>query len=194
MKTAPAGVSPPDEGLDPEPYGRGMDPMTKPTGPRGRRRHVRDIAWLLARVEIDPLTGCWNWTGIRNHRGYGRYHYTIDGAILNGSAHRLALELRLGRPIAPELNACHSCDNPPCCNGDHLFEGTTLDNLMDCRQKGRAYVRRGQDHGMAKLHAADIPLIRAAIAAGDRNPAIAARFGVSPTSISNIRTGKAWRD
>jgi len=161
-------------------------------GPHGRNRHIRDLAWLMARVELDPETGCWNWTGVRNHRGYGRYHFATDNGIKNGSAHRLALELALGRPILDGMNACHRCDNPACCNAAHLFEGTTLDNLTDCRAKDRARWRSGEDHGMAKLTAADIPLIRAAIAGGERNPSIAARFGVSPTSISNIRTGKAW--
>jgi len=161
-------------------------------GPIGRRRHVRDINWLLARVEIDPVTGCWNWTGIRNHHGYGRYHYTIDGAVLNGSAHRLALELHLGRPILPDMNACHRCDNPPCCNGEHLFEGTTVDNLNDCRNKGRDFVRRGEDHGMAKLTDADVARILAALATGETQSSIAKRHNVSQPTISRIKKEGGW--
>jgi hypothetical protein len=160
----------------------------------GRRRHIRDLEWLMARVEIDPMTDCWNWTGIRNHRGYGRYHFTTDdGRVLNGSAHRLALELALGRPIQPGMNVCHHCDNPPCCHAEHLFEGTTAENQRDCRSKGRTRWRDGEEHGMAKLTAEDIPLIRAALAAGETQRSCAKRFGVSGTSISNIRAGKAWR-
>jgi hypothetical protein len=168
--------------------------MTETTdAPRGRKRHVRDLAWLLARVEIDPETGCWNWTGIRNHRGYGRYHYTTtDGTVLNASAHRLALELALGRPIEADMNGCHRCDNPPCCNAAHLFEGTTADNQQDCREKGRARWRAGEEHGMAKLRAADIPLIRVALASGETQRSIAQRFGVSQASISRIKHGKGW--
>jgi hypothetical protein len=162
------------------------------TNPIGRKRHVRDLAWLLKRVELDPATGCLIWTGVRNHRGYGRYHYTTDGAVLNGSAHRLALELALGRPLLPGMNACHRCDNPPCCNAEHLFEGTTEDNQRDCREKGRTRVRRHEEHGMAKLRNDDIPVIRAALAAGESQSSIAKRFGVGQARISEIKNGKAW--
>ena len=32
---------------------------------------------------------------------------------------------------------CHKCDRPPCCNPDHLFVGTQLDNVADMLAKGR---------------------------------------------------------
>jgi hypothetical protein len=168
--------------------------MTENSEPRrcGRRRHVRDSTWLRARVEIDSESDCWVWTGIRNHRGYGRYHYTTDDGVLNGSSHRLALELALGRPLRPGMNACHRCDNPPCCNADHLFEGTTADNQQDCRVKGRARQRRGQEHGMAKLRDADIPAILAALAAGVSQRSCARRFGVSQPTISRIKKHDGW--
>jgi hypothetical protein len=31
----------------------------------------------------------------------------------------------------------HSCDNPPCCNPDHLSLGTHLQNMAECRAKDR---------------------------------------------------------
>jgi hypothetical protein len=146
----------------------------------------------MARVELDPDTGCLNWTGVRNHRGYGRYTFSTDDGIKQGSAHRFALELALGRPIAESMNVCHRCDNPPCCNAEHLFEGTTLDNLLDCREKGRDRHRDGERHGMAKLKDADIPAILAAVASGEPQTSIARRFGVRQSTISRIRTGKGW--
>jgi HNH endonuclease len=169
--------------------------MTDPIGAspkRGRKRHTRDIEWLRARVEIDPETGCWNWTGVVNHRGYGRYHYTTDSRVINGSAHRLALELALGRPLIEDMNACHTCDNPPCCNAEHLFEGTTDDNQQDCRNKGRARWRAHEDHGMAKLKNEDIPEILAACAAGESQTSCAKRYGVSQPTISRIWNRKGW--
>lgn len=159
----------------------------------GPKRHKRDIAWLQDRVKVDPHSGCWVWTGVVNHRGYGRYHYTTDDRILNGSAHRLALELALGRPIRPGMSALHRCDNPPCCNGEHLFEGTQADNLDDCRDKGRERPRFGERHGMARLKESDIPLILAAIAAGESNRSCGERFGVSAGTIWRIRSGAGWR-
>lgn len=52
-------------------------------------------------------------------------------------AHRVALELRLGRPIRPGLVACHTCDVANCVNPSHLWEGTQAENLADMRAKGR---------------------------------------------------------
>jgi hypothetical protein len=39
--------------------------------------------------------------------------------------------------IPPGLLVCHSCDNPPCCNPNHFFLGTALDNNGDAKRKGR---------------------------------------------------------
>lgn len=33
---------------------------------------------------------------------------------------------------------CHTCDNPPCCRGSHLFLGDALANMQDKVAKGRA--------------------------------------------------------
>lgn len=163
--------------------------MAKSNGPK---RHVRDINWLRTRVVIDPDTGCWNWTGWTNHRGYGRYNYSTDGGVLHGSAHRLALELALGRPIAPGMNACHRCDNPPCCNGEHLFEGTTSENAIDSYTKDRHLRMRGELNGHAKLKRSDLPAILAALAAGEFQKDVAKRYGVNQSQISRIKNGKAW--
>ncbi|MGH7024521.1 MAG: HNH endonuclease signature motif containing protein [Caulobacteraceae bacterium] len=56
-------------------------------------------------------------------------------------AHRLAWELANG-PIPDGLLILHKCDNPVCCNPDHLFLGTAADNHADCAAKGRAAFQR----------------------------------------------------
>jgi hypothetical protein len=61
----------------------------------------------------------------------GRDYGTVP---LNGRTiyvHRLLLERKLGRPIRPGYLALHTCDNPSCCNPDHLYEGTYSDNILD---------------------------------------------------------------
>jgi hypothetical protein len=75
--------------------------------------------------------GCWEWQGSRVSNGYGH----ING-IGNGYAHRAAWELTYG-PIPDGLQVLHRCDNPPCVRLDHLFIGTTLDNMRDRDAKGR---------------------------------------------------------
>jgi hypothetical protein len=83
---------------------------------------------LKAGVTIDPKTGCHVWTGSKYGRGYGN---------LQIATHRLAWELANG-PIPEGLSILHRCDNPACCNPDHLFLGTQADNMADKVRKGRA--------------------------------------------------------
>jgi hypothetical protein len=57
------------------------------------------------------------------------------------------LALFLGRGIdAGMFLACHTCDNPPCCNPAHLFPGTNSDNVQDALSKGRFIMPSGDSH------------------------------------------------
>ena len=81
---------------------------------------------------VPQPSGCVEWSGHRNEKGYGRIG-TLGGAI---SAHRLAWKLAFGE-IPNGLCVCHSCDNPPCVNVEHLWLGTHADNAADKVAKGR---------------------------------------------------------
>ena len=77
--------------------------------------------------------GCMEWSGRVDRKGYGRV--TVNGKHL--AAHRFAWELANG-PIPDGLHIRHFvCDNPPCCNPEHLLPGTHADNMADMVAKGR---------------------------------------------------------
>ena len=100
----------------------------------GLRRYVEERRATEPSFDerVDRSAGpgaCWPWTGPRHSAGYGLFRRQY--------AHRLALESALGRPLGSGMEACHSCDNPPCCNPAHLFEGTHQDNVRDMAAKGR---------------------------------------------------------
>ena len=84
----------------------------------------------------EPMSGCWIWIGARGRKATASSssrHAKSKGLI---AAHRVAWMMYRGRLPAHVL-ACHRCDNPPCVNPSHLFEGTHGDNSRDCVSKGR---------------------------------------------------------
>jgi hypothetical protein len=82
---------------------------------------------------IEPNTGCWLWTGAYTWNGYGRFHLIGKGVV---RAHRHSYEMKCGK-IPEGLVACHKCDQPACCNPDHIFIGTQQDNVDDREYKNR---------------------------------------------------------
>ena len=85
----------------------------------------------------------------------------------------------------------HTCDNPPCCNPQHLVLGTTMSNIQDKIRKGR--MKRCAEHGSAKLTWADVLEIRALYPQMSQDR-LAARFGVSQPSISASLRNITWKD
>ena len=127
---------------------------------------------------------CWEWQAALCTGGYG--------SAWNGRsvlAHRMAYELHNG-PIPGGLVVRHRCDNPRCVNPAHLELGTQADNVRDRVRRGRSRYLHGEQNHQAILTASQVEEIRQSPMTGK---ALAAAYGVSPMTISNIRTGKSWR-
>lgn len=131
---------------------------------------------------------CWLWTGHTNHAGYGTLG--IDGGP-DQFAHRLSYELHVG-PIPEGMRVCHTCDNPPCVNPAHLFPGTNADNMEDKVRKGRQM--RGSRQHFAKLTEETVVEIRRRYAAGGiMQKDLAAEYGVSRGTMSQLLSGQLWK-
>lgn len=131
-------------------------------------------------------SGCIIWTGAKFKHGYGRVN--SGGKFLK--AHRIAWELHNKTTIPEGLMILHSCDNPPCCNPDHLSPGTALQNTRDMYDRGRDNHERGEARYCAKMNEEKVREIRAS---GESVSALAKHYRVNPGTISNIRTRKRWR-
>lgn len=105
-------------------------------------------------------------------------------------AHELALTFTTGETRMYGLDTCHSCDNPICCNPDHLRFDTRQSNVDDAT--GRSRHAHGDTNGASKLTEDDVVLIKSRITAGATQKQMAEEFRVAPSTISMIVSGKRW--
>jgi hypothetical protein len=141
--------------------------------------------WFDSKLIRTP-TGCMEWSMCRSVQGYG--FVQVKGKNLK--SHRLSLERQLGRPISPTMSVLHSCNNPPCCNPEHLREGTHQENMDDKLRSGRQ--PRGETNGRAKLTLTQVEEIKANVN-GLTQYQLADLYGVKRPCIWKIQRGKLWR-
>lgn len=147
----------------------------------------KDVQRFWVKVgPVDPNTGCMIWKAHKLKEGYGRFGLAGKSHL----AHRLAWLFSKGS-IPDNLFVCHRCDNPSCCNPDHLFLGTASQNSQDRNDKGRAYIVYGEAHHNVKLSTAQVNEIKTLLTNSDISKAeIARRFNVSRRLILNISKGE----
>ena len=133
---------------------------------------------------------CWEWQAASNARGYGTFGANGKSCL----AHRLAWELVNGA-IPEGMLVCHTCDNPKCCNPQHLWLGTNAENIEDMRRKGRARARRGASNKNAKLSMDQAREVRRLYSAGGvSQQAIADALGVTQRVISLIVRNVSYKE
>lgn len=153
-----------------------------------------DIARFWSLVKHGASNECWMWQMRCDDDGYGLFY--AGGKTYR--ANRVALFLKDG---LLDALACHTCDNPPCCNPDHLFDGTAKDNSLDMRQKGRGFRgdhvpyenrKRGEENGNSKLTEDIVRQIHQMLIDGHLQREIAEKFDVEQVTISAIKHGRVW--
>ena len=90
------------------------------------------IERLERKLDRDPLTGCWNWTGVRVRGLYGLIRVGETGNWRKAYVHRVSYEHHVG-PIPEGLELDHLCRNPRCANPAHLEPVTHGENCSRAR-------------------------------------------------------------
>lgn len=149
--------------------------------------------------KVNKTESCWIWIAGKSNK-YGNFNF-------NGKqyrVHRLMWESLYG-PIPHGMVICHKCDNPPCCNPDHLFIGTQKDNIQDAARKGRIRNHmgcnggsefnptRGENNGLAKLTEPDVKAIRELASQGHSSWVLAKQYGVDPSAIRQVVKRQTWK-
>lgn len=139
------------------------------------------------KVDVRSADECWPWKPDQAQRPHGYGQFKVNGQMM--SANRVALALVLG-----ELReqALHTCDNPPCCNPAHLFEGTQIENILDMHAKERQALSNGESNGRHKLTWPEVREIRTRLSRGEQQRKLATEYGVSKSTIGFISTGETW--
>jgi len=156
-------------------------------------------------VKIGKENECWEWKGSKDDHGYGRVRYQGK----EYKSHRLAWILKSGS--TEDIFVCHRCDNPPCCNPNHLFLGTHQENMDDMVKKGRYGKKRnlpkGKKHwsylhpektssceknGSAVLDRKKVLEIREKAKDGQSHRSIAKEYGVAKSTVTFIIQRKTW--
>ncbi len=127
-------------------------------------------------------TGCFQWTAFRDKEGYG--YFRKGGKPRTVKAHRFAWTLLRGE-IPHGRQVLHSCDNPGCCNVEHLFLGNNSDNVADRVAKGRS-----KSFGW-KLGAGNARIIRSST---KTMAALADEFGIAISTVKRIRSRTIWKN
>lgn len=141
---------------------------------------------VFARCVAGP-NGCIVWTGFKDKDGYGKIKENGKGT----GVHRAILQVKLGRKLNDGEQSLHECDNPSCCNPNHLWAGSTQDNTADKTKKGRAL--KGESLHLSKLTEDQVREIRQLRFCGVPGSGIAKWFGITNAVVYQIANRKTWK-
>lgn len=147
-------------------------------------------------------SGCIEWQGSISQAGYGQISIDCKSVLV----HRLSWNIFNGK-IPKGLFICHKCDNPKCCNPDHLFLGTPKDNMQDAWAKGRMGTPKsmqemslgikdhikGEKHSGSKLKEKHVREILVLNGLGVKDKELGVKFGVSHSTINDVIHNRTWK-
>ena len=166
------------------------------------------VAKFWSRVDVLGVEDCWNWKFGKNKAGYGQFCMMNRDFISSRVAYCIA-----NGGIPKNTIICHKCDNPACCNPNHLYAGTFEDNYKDSVNRERLKYSRvekkksalsaafperygivkGSTNGRSRLTESDVIELRRLRKEGILTlREIAKRFDVSRSCVCHVLAGRCW--
>ena len=140
--------------------------------------------------KVDKTDSCWIWTGNKQSEGYGRTRINSDSNGPKKLAHRISLEIHLGRLIPQNIMVAHTpevCHNRLCVNPAHLREATALENSFDRFIDDTT--PKGTECKQTKLTITQVLAIREDIRV---QRVIAEEYNITQSLVSSIKHRKCW--
>lgn len=105
------------------------------------------------KIEPEPNSGCWLWTGAISDTGYGSIGFLIDGKPKCFNAHRYIYEQYKGK-IPNGLQLDHLCRVRCCVNPNHLEPVTNRENtirglapiVLGARNRAKTHCPQGHEY------------------------------------------------
>lgn len=151
-----------------------------------RYKHTTFQSEILNKIIINSEKGCHEFSGPLNENGYGRISFKGKKIYV----HRAVYE-HFNGPIPNGLIIRHKCDNPKCCNVEHLELGNQYDNCMDKVKRNRQ--AKGNKIPQSKLNEEKVLKMRKLHAEGITQKKLAEMYGVDSSQISRVVNRIDWK-
>lgn len=147
----------------------------------------------LLRNNTTQKGDCLFFVGKKDRNGYGRFQHKRKHYMVHRLAFALANNI-LFTDLSSDICILHSCDNPSCCNPNHLRSGTPKDNANDAVSRNRNTKPKGELHPHHKFTNSQIEEIRKQYKPGVFGyRKLANLYNVHPATIGKIIHRERWQ-
>lgn len=138
-------------------------------------------------IEVQP-NGCHHCTSHLRQKGYTKIWCPVKKGMIFLT--KIVYEKTHGK-IPEGLCVRHTCDNPSCCNIQHLILGTHQQNMEDRNKRGRT--AKGSKVGRSKLTEQQVIEILSLKGLGFSASSVGKRYNMGHRIICSIWNNEAWK-